>query len=49
MGNEQQGLTAGVGFRIPIRDIQLQADYAYNDFGEYFGAVHRFTIGFQIE
>lgn len=49
LGYEQQGITAGVGFRIPIRDVHVQADYAYNDFGEFFGAVHRLTVGFQIE
>ena len=37
-----EGLTLGFGLRI----ASTRVDYSYNDFGEYFDSVHRFTIGF---
>ena len=45
LGYEQQGLTAGLGVRMPLGDTALQVDYAYSDFGTYFGSVHRFGFG----
>ena len=45
VGYEQQGLTAGLGVRMPVGDTALQVDYAYSDFGTYFGSVHRFGFG----
>jgi len=49
LGADLPGLTAGVGFAVPLPGLHLRADYAYSAFGEYFGAVHRFTIGVQRE
>ncbi|MBE0570455.1 MAG: PorV/PorQ family protein [Ignavibacteriaceae bacterium] len=41
---DEEGLTlgAGVGYQ------GYRVDYSFNDFGEYLGNVHRFTIGFSI-
>ncbi|HKJ68299.1 MAG TPA: PorV/PorQ family protein [bacterium] len=44
-GYDQQGLTAGLGVRMLLGTTALQVDYAYSDFGTYFGTVHRFGCG----
>jgi hypothetical protein len=44
-GYTDQGLTAGLGLRMPLGSTALQVDYAYSDFGTYFGSVHRFGFG----
>jgi len=49
LGTDLSGLTAGVGVTVPLPGLRLRADYAYSAFGKYFGAVHRFTIGVQME
>jgi hypothetical protein len=37
-----QGLTLGFGLKF----FNTRVDYSYNEFGEYFDSVHRFTVGF---
>ncbi|MBD3376578.1 PorV/PorQ family protein [candidate division KSB1 bacterium] len=37
-----EGLTLGFGLNL----ANTRVDYSYNDFGEYFDSVHRFTVGF---
>jgi hypothetical protein len=39
---DEEGLTLGAG----ISYSGIRVDYSYNDFGEYLGSVHRFTVGF---
>jgi len=39
-------LTAGFGINTEINNVNMVLDYAYSSFGEVFGAVHRFSIGF---
>ncbi len=41
--SEEQGFSAGAGFRLGRGDFQFGADYAYTDFG-LFGAVHRMGV-----
>jgi hypothetical protein len=35
----------GAGFRPAVAGFRLAADYAYADFGDVFGGMHRFTVG----
>jgi hypothetical protein len=42
---DERGITAGVGFNLNVSGMQLKADYAYGNFGEFFGAVHRIALG----
>lgn len=35
----------GAGFRPAVAGFRLAADYAYADFGDIFGGLHRFTVG----
>jgi len=41
---DQEGPAAGFG----VQTNGLRIDYSYCDFGDYFDAVHRFTIGFNL-
>ena len=43
---DEEGYTAGLGL-IPKKGLFI--DYAYADFGEAFGSVHRFTIGIKLD
>ena len=46
---DEEGFTAGLGVNYDISAVgTVRADYAYADFGEFFDAVHRITIGFKI-
>ncbi len=42
---DEEGMTFGFG----LKKSRLRIDYSYNTFGEYFDAVHRFTIGFLLK
>lgn len=42
---DEEGATFGFG----LRKAGLRIDYSYADFGQYFDAVHRFTIGFSVK
>lgn len=42
---DEEGVTAGAGITVN----RFGLDYAYNDFGEYLNAVHRFTLGWIIK
>ena len=45
---DEEGFTAGVGVDVPIGAAgALRADYAYSDFGDFFDAVNRITVGFK--
>jgi len=45
-GTDEQGLTLGAGFHIPVSgDINLKVDYAYADFGV-FEYIQQFSVGF---
>jgi len=39
---DEEGLTFGAGFNL----MGIRLDYSYNDFGEYFEALHRLTVAF---
>jgi len=41
---DEEGLTAGVGFKYNISGVNLKVDYSYSDFGR-FNAVSRFSFG----
>jgi hypothetical protein len=43
--SDEQSWSAGLGLQYN----GLRIDYAYNDFGQYLDAVHRFTIGYAIK
>ncbi len=46
---DEEGFTAGLGVDYDLTGVgAIRADYAYSDFGEFFDAVHRITIGFKI-
>ena len=45
MNTDEEGLTAGAGFRIPMGDQTIILDYAYSDFGM-LEMVHRASLGF---
>ena len=46
---DEEGFTAGLGVNYDISAVgTVRADYAFADFGEFFDAVHRVTIGFKI-
>jgi len=42
---DEESVTAGAGVTVK----RLSLDYAYNNFGEYLNAVHRFTLGWIIK
>lgn len=42
--SDQEGISTGIGLKFTNYTI----DYAFNDYGDYLDAVHRFTIGFGI-
>lgn len=43
---DEEGLTAGLGVKTRMSSVRLRADYAYSDFGPYFGSVNRISVGF---
>ncbi len=42
----EEGFTGGLGVSKTIGKYGLRLDYAYSDFGDFFGTVHRLSIGF---
>ena len=42
---DSQGFTAGLGVRAGVGGYGLKADYAYVDSNEFFGQIHRVTLG----
>lgn len=42
---DSEGLTAGLGVNVNAGGLGLKADYAYGAAGEFFGAVHRLSLG----
>jgi len=45
VNTDEEGLTAGAGFRVPMGDKALMLDYAYQDFNR-LEMVHRASLGF---
>ena len=46
---DEEGFTAGLGVDVEIGGAgAFRADYAYSDFGEFFGSVNRITVGFKL-
>ncbi len=45
VNTDEEGLTAGAGFRVPMAGKALTLDYAYQDFNR-LGMVHRASLGF---
>ena len=46
---DEEGFTAGLGVNANLGGAgAIRAGYAYSDFGEFFGAVHRLTVGFNV-
>lgn len=45
VNTDEEGLTAGAGFRIPMGDKTIMLDYAYQDFNR-LEMVHRASLGF---
>jgi hypothetical protein len=46
---DEEGFAAGLGVNVSLGGAgQLRADYAYSDFGEFFGSVNRITVGFRV-
>jgi hypothetical protein len=45
VNTDEEGLTAGAGFRVPLGDKALTLDYAYQDFNR-LEMVHRASLGF---
>ncbi len=45
VNTDEEGLTAGAGFRVPMGDKALILDYAYQDFNR-LDMVHRASLGF---
>ena len=44
VNTDEEGLTAGAGFRVPMAGKALTLDYAYQDFNR-LGMVHRASLG----
>ncbi len=42
----EESFCGGIGVSKYMGNYGLRLDYAYSDFGEYFGSVHRLTLGF---
>jgi hypothetical protein len=45
----EEGLTAGIGVCKGMGDYGLRLDYSYGAFGEFFGSVHRLSVGFSMK
>jgi hypothetical protein len=45
---DEGNFSAGFGLSPSAFNMNLKLEYAYSDYGSVFGAVHRFTIGFQL-
>lgn len=46
--SDEHHFAAGFGIKRNISGVNLGIDYAYQPFGEYFDAVHRFTFSFSL-
>ncbi len=42
---DEESITGGIGLMKNISSYGMKIDYAYGHFGEFFGAVHRFSLG----
>ncbi|ARA92420.1 hypothetical protein AWN76_004050 [Rhodothermaceae bacterium RA] len=42
---DEEGLTAGIGVKLGLAGYGIKAEYAYSDFGDFFGNVNRITLG----
>jgi hypothetical protein len=45
----EEGLTGGLGVCKSMGGYGLRVDYAYGAFGEFFGSVHRLSVGFSLK
>jgi len=45
---EEGNFSAGFGLSPNAFNMNFKIDYAYTDYGSVFGAVHRFSVGFQL-
>jgi len=45
---EEGNFSAGFGLSPSAFNMNFKIDYAYTDYGSVFGAVHRFSVGFQL-
>jgi len=45
----EEGLTGGLGVTKAIGNYGLRLDYAYGAFGDFFGSVHRLSVGFSLK
>ncbi|HKJ69104.1 MAG TPA: PorV/PorQ family protein [bacterium] len=45
---DEEGLTAGIGVRYGLQNVNMRVDYAYSAFG-IFDAVHRFSLGVTLQ
>ncbi len=45
---DEEGLTAGIGVRYGMQNVNMRVDYAYSAFG-IFDAVHRFSLGVTLQ
>ena len=46
--SDVEGFTAGLGVDTELGDLGLQADYAYGATNNFFGAIHRVTLGLSL-
>lgn len=46
---DTESFSVGAGIRQPMGSLLVSIDYAYSDTGEYFQAVHRFSLGVGIQ
>jgi hypothetical protein len=44
---DEEGITAGLGFKTALSGNEIRVDYSFNDFG-LFDPVHRFSVGFAL-
>jgi hypothetical protein len=45
---DEGNFSAGFGLTPSAMNLNFRIDYAYSDYGEIFGSVHRFTLGFKL-
>jgi len=46
--SDEKGLSAGLGVSYATSTMTVKIDYAYSDYGNLFGAVHRVSFGFRL-
>lgn len=46
---DEEGITAGLGIDKAVGDMGVRFDYAYGDFGTFFGSVHRIGLGLYLK